>query len=129
VEERRFSAAKRHELMGASAPVVTGGGRSGRLPEFFDSLIANLWRFQSCATTESSKSYVKKGTATAQTFNLVPASIIRRIIVVCVAASSRPISPLKRKEKAGIRMADPGWGCTSRGTRKIYGNSFGQIYR
>jgi hypothetical protein len=76
--------------LGALAPEVTGGGRGDRLPKFFDSLIATLWRFQSCATTESTKSYVKRGSAPVKTCNLAPASTNRRIIAEYVAANITP---------------------------------------
>jgi hypothetical protein len=67
----------------------------------FDSLIANLWRFQSCATTESITRNVGKGSAFVKTCNLAPASIIRRIIAEYVAASSHLSRSLKREKRAG----------------------------
>jgi len=53
----------------------------------FDSLIANLWRVQSCATTESTKRNVRSGSAAVKIFNRAPASIIRRVIAEYVAAN------------------------------------------
>jgi hypothetical protein len=74
--------------------------------QIFDSLIAILWRFQSCAATESINRSVKRDSAHAKTCNLALASTIRRIIAEYVGGNSRPSSSLKQKSAAGIPMAN-----------------------